>query len=530
MRNSASVGRRGEQAMTIWRILWQPLCNPSEGWVMRGINAIRLSSLIALLTMPVALLLGVVIGRYSAIYAVAVTGCLVMVVMVLLRLDALTVTTLIAVHLFADWYLGLHLVAISLALVLLFAYYFGRSEKRPWAALRYPWLWILFLTLTIYPAIHGGKLQLYDLASFYPSNILGALLFYWLGSIISRDGKALRRIFQLLAAFAALLAIHSIIESVTGTFFFQSAQSTAYLTQVANYQIEGTNAFRVGSFFIDPNWNGTFFATAFFLPFGLLIEGREKGEPLPLLEKLLYLAEMLLILPALLFTYSNGAWVAVLTGTLVFVIFIGRTRYRVLLLLLMGALAALGLTLFAGQFAVQLQHAAGPNELSLRVGAWQTALRVIEASPLLGVGLGYQAYLLRANPYRVPAQIVPLSHPHDSYLEWGAMAGVPVLLIFLALLAVAFYWGWRNWRLAGAINRPLLGGGIAALAALSIGSISINGWTLPPLAAFGWLIAGLIGSPLLERWLSERRKAGAPHDDDGADGRQTTPQRGPLHE
>jgi len=495
MRNSAS------------RADTKPRWEAAAGWR----TTISPSSLIVLLTLPVALLLGIVIGRYSATYAVAVAGCLVMVVIVLLRFDALTMAALIALHLFADWYLGLHLVAISLALVLLFAYYFGRSEERPWAALRYPWLWILFLTLTIYPAIHGGKLQLYDLASFYPSNILGALLFYWLGSTVSRDGGALRRVFQLLAAFAALLAIHSIIESLTGTFFFQSAQSTAYLTEVSNYQIAGTNAFRVGSFFIDPNWNGTFFATAFFLPFGLLIAGREKGEPLPLLEKLLNLVEMLLILPALLFTYSNGAWVAVLAGTFVFLLFIGRTRYRLLLLLFIGAIAALGFTLFAGQVAVQLQHATGPNELSLRIGAWQTALRVIQASPLLGVGLGYQAYLLRANPYRVPAQIVPLSHPHDSYLEWGAMAGVPVLLIFLALLAVAFYWGWRNWRLADMRMRPLLGGGIAALAALSIGSISINGWTLPPLAAFGWLIAGLIASPLLQRWLSERRKAGAPH-------------------
>lgn len=490
-------------------------------------GAIDPASVITLLTFPVALLLGFAIGRYSAMYAVAAVGCLVMVVMALLRFDALMVTALIAIHLFADWYLGLHLVAISLALVLLLAYYFGRCKQRPWAALRLPWLWLLFLVLTIYPAIHGGKLQLYDLASFYPSNIVGALLFYWLGSTVSRDGNMLRRVFQLLAAFAALLALHSIIESVTGTFLFQSAQSTAYLAEVSNYQIEGTNAFRVGSFFIDPNWNGTFFATAFFLPFGLCIESMSRSETsanhaIPM--RLLYLAEMLVILPALLFTYSNGAWVAVLSGTLVFAIFIGRGRYRILLLALMGALAALGLTLFAGQVAVQLQHAAGPDELSLRLGAWQTALRVIEAFPLLGVGLGYQAYLLRANPYRVPAQIVPLSHPHDSYLEWGAMAGIPVMLIFLALLAAAYYFACRNWRLAGAINRPLhgvdtrmrplIGGGIAALVALSVGSISINGWTLPPLAALGWLIAGMIGSPLLEGWLSRAREAGA-IDDDG---------------
>jgi O-antigen ligase len=486
------------------RMTWAPL--RMTGWA----GAINWP----LLALPLALLLGLVIGRYSATYAVAVIGCLAMVVIALLRFDALTVTALIALHLFADWYLGLHLVAITMALALLFAYYFGRNEERPWASLRLPWLWLLFLALTVYPAIHGGKLMLYDLASFYPSNILGALLFFWLGSIVSRDGKALRLVFQLLAAFAALLAFHSIIESVTGTFFFQSAQSTAYLASVSNYQIEGTGAFRVGSFFIDPNWNGTFFATAFFLPFGLFIESLGRNEPGGMgvkgainLAPTVYLGEMLLILPALLFTYSNGAWVAVLAATFVFLIFIGRARHRVLLLLLMGTMAALGLTLFGAQIAVQLQHAAAPNELSLRLAAWQTALRVIEAFPLFGVGLGYQAYLLRANPYRVPAQFVPLSHPHDSYLEWGAMAGVPVMLVFLALLAAAFYFAVGNWRLADMRTRPLIGGGIAALTALSIGSISINGWTLPPLAAFGWLIAGLIGSPLLQQWLSKRRSA-----------------------
>jgi hypothetical protein len=45
----------------------------------------------------------------------------------------------------------------------------------------------------------------------------------------------------------------------------------------------------------------------------------------------------------------------------------------------------------------------------------------------------------------------------------------------------------------------LLGGGIAAVLALSINSVSINGWTLPPLAAPGWLILGAIASPLLRK-------------------------------
>ncbi|HEV2655403.1 MAG TPA: hypothetical protein VGT82_10605, partial [Ktedonobacteraceae bacterium] len=35
--------------------------------------------------------------------------------------------------------------------------------------------------------------------------------------------------------------------------------------------------------------------------------------------------------------------------------------------------------------------------------------------------------------------------------------------------------------------------------ALSVNSISINGWTLPPLAAIGWFLLGILASPLLMR-------------------------------
>ena len=65
-----------------------------------------------------------------------------------------------------------------------------------------------------------------------------------------------------------------------------------------------------------------------------------------------------------------------------------------------------------------------------------------------------------------------------------------------------------NWVLVDKDTRPLLCGGIAAIVALSLNSFSINGWTLPPLAAIGWIILGVISSPLLAKSLkSERQKS-----------------------
>ena len=451
------------------------------------------SLILLIFALPAALLLGATIGKTNPVYGLAVAGAIMMVVIVLLRWDALTVTLIIAVHLIIDWYLGLHLVAILMALVLLFAYYFGRSADHPWVEPRPLWLWALFLVLTIYPAIYGGQFLLYDLASFYPSTILGAFLMFWLGSIIAKDISVLRRVFQLLSAFAALVAIHTIIQATTGVFLFASAHLNTYLVLVSNYDIAGTNAFRAGSLFMDPNWNGTFLATMFFLPLGLFIESKS------LLGKLVFLGEMAVISVALLFTYSNGSWVALLGGVFAFVFWAGSQRSRLLFIIIIVLTAILILILFPSQLAIQLQRATVPGDLALREAAWQTAIQVMKAFPLFGVGLGSQAYLIRANPYRVPAQYVPLPHPHNTYLQWGAMAGIPVLVVFLLLLGYAFWFSWRSWQSIDLRYRPLLGGGITALIALSINSMSVDGWTNAVMATIGWLIFGMITSPLLHR-------------------------------
>jgi O-antigen ligase len=129
-------------------------------------------------------------------------------------------------------------------------------------------------------------------------------------------------------------------------------------------------------------------------------------------------------------------------------------------------------------------------------------MRVIAAYPLFGVGLGDQAYLSLAEHFRVLAQTKPLAEPDNSYLQWGAIAGIPVMLIFLALLALVFWFSWRNWLAIDTRYRPLFAGGIVALVALSINSLTVDGWTSPIDVQFlGWLIAGIVTSPFIGRCL-----------------------------
>lgn len=437
-----------------------------------------------------AVLLGGVLGYFNPLYGAAFAGGLFMIFITLIRQDELAITSIIAVHIYVDWYLGLHIVAPLLSLIFLCFYYLARSGQHPWTVPGALWLWALFLVVTIPPSLTGA-LMVYDIASYYPSDILGALLMFWLGILIARNGAGVKTCFKMVSGLGTLLAIHTLIQAAMGVVLFGSSHYDSLMLLTSNYQISSTAAHRAGSFFVDPNWNGTFLATIFFLPFGLFVETRS------LLEKALYLLEMSLILIALLFTYSIGAWVALIVGALAFMIFVGRAHYRLLFPVFILIVVGLIIWLFPDQIANQLVHAQASDEVPLRIGAWLTALRVIAAFPWTGVGLGYQNYLERSDPFRVAQEYLPLAHPHNSYLEWGAMAGLPVLFIFLALLVYALWQAVRNWTASDRLLRPIVGGGIAAIVVLSVNSWTINAWTLPALAMPGWLILGVIASPFL---------------------------------
>lgn len=452
--------------------------------------------------MMLAVLIGSALGIFGPYIGVAILGSMVMTSIIILRWDELAATIVIAVHVYVDWYLGLHLIAPLMVLGLLVIFYLMRVYQHPWIEPRALWLWMVFLVLTI-PAAIQGALMVYDAASYYPSDILGAFLIFWLGIVIARDKISVRRFCTLLSALGVLLALHTLIQAMTGILLFGTSHYNATLANTSNYLLAGAagDAHRVGSFFVDPNWNGSFLGMMLFLPLGLFVETSSFSG------KMVYLGEMVLMVLGLLFTFSAGAWVATAMGMLVFVVLVGRMSYRILIPLLVGCAAAVLFVGFPGQVNILLQHATDPSELLLRNSAWQTAIRVMLAFPLTGVGLGYLNYQLRSDAFRVPGEFVLLSHPHNSYLEWGAMAGIPVLVVFLALLIFALWLALRNWVLAEKECRALLGGGIASVVTLSVNSWSINGWTLPALAMVGWLILGVVSSPLLRKSFKKMMQA-----------------------
>lgn len=455
----------------------------------REIAFLLTSAILPLLAIVLAVLFGGILGTLDTSKSVAVIGVLLFISFLALHQYELAATAVLIVRVYVDWYLGLGVVALVMAIILLIMLFTFRGTRYSSRLPRALWLWVLFLLTAIVPATRGITLP--DSIYYYSNVFFSAFMVYWLGIVIARDTMAVRRLLMLLSCLATFLAIIAIIQTVSGKLLFGTTHYDAYLASVNNYALSSdTNISRTGGFFVNPNGSGGFFAMMLLISLGLFLES---STPL---EKALYLIEIFVLLPAFVFSFSTESWLSLLIGGVVFLALVGRASYRFLLICIIVSIAAVMLTVFPSQVALQIQHAEQPGELILRSGAWQTGIQVIRAFPLFGLGLGRHVYLLRAEPYRVLAQYRPLDHPHDSFLELAALGGIPVALVFILLLLYAFWLGLRNWFRSDIRTRPLIAGGIASAAALSVFSLSDAGWTTAPLLAIGWLILGAISTPI----------------------------------
>jgi len=168
----------------------------------------------------------------------------------------------IAFHLYLDWYWGLYLIAQVMVIAILFVYFCRRSERFPWVMPPALWLWLAFVLLAILPSMHGISTR--DTLNYYFNIFFGSLTIYWLGNLVARDIINVRRVFQLLALIGTLVAIHSIIETVTGIFLFATTRFDAYLASISNYILASTDVHRAGSFLVNPDSNGGFLAMMMF--------------------------------------------------------------------------------------------------------------------------------------------------------------------------------------------------------------------------------------------------------------------------
>lgn len=409
-----------------------------------------------------------------------------------IALTGVVVCIAILVDFYEIFGLPLHepVVAITLASLLIAIIFFFQSAERPWISLRHLQVWALLLALTGLAVVRGGSLV--ATVPYFVTIIVTSIVMYCLGTQVIRTYRGLYTLNNTLMIIATFIAVHTIVQAATGRFLLVTQRETNYLSSVYGFNLANSSVTRAGSFLLNPDWNGIFLAMMLFVAVGALVTDASSRY-----MRLAAGIAVLLIVIALLFTFTTASWLSAVVAAALFVCVFVPRRYR---WWTVGAIVGLALLIGAGfnrQARLLVAHAMSGNDVKVRFGAWETALRIILHYPLTGIGMGYKLYFARSEVYRVPLQTQPLVQPHNSYLELAAFAGLPVLLAFVALLALMFHDAIHTYRVTDPRYQPLVGGAITALVALTVNSFFIDGWTLAPFACLGWLLFGAITSRAL---------------------------------
>jgi O-antigen ligase len=196
------------------------------------------------------------------------------------------------------------------------------------------------------------------------------------------------------------------------------------------------------------------------------------------------------MLPALVLSYSRGAWLAVVVATGVVLLTVGRRAA-----LLFGGALVLGIAAFLGAAAANLlpERITHTGSGLIRIDLWKSALQMVRDHPVFGIGLD-QFLNQHQGPYAdAAARLEPwLSHPHNIVLDWWLSLGLLGLLVggWIAVRALL-----AAWRLAHGGGARLTAPARAALAGLTVvvahGMID-NSYFLQDLALTVWFFCALL--------------------------------------
>jgi O-antigen ligase len=448
------------------------------------------------------LLVGSVLSFFNPTYQVVALCAAVLALAVVLRQFLLVLLGILVVRILIDFY-GLvplpsyiPLFAPVIAALLLIVLFLWQPDGYTWTRLPYWWLFALWILLTA-PSLRQSTV-LADGIAYFINGVVSAALFWVLGVQLSGDMARFRRIVSLLTAIGSVVAVHGIIAVRTGVFLLATPQLAIYLAGKSGLVLFGSQTTRLGSFLLNPDTTSSFLAVLGLLAVGLAVTaGSWKARTF-------FVAEAGVMFFAQLLTLSTASFIALAAGLLVFIVLAARRTIRAALVVLGVALVGSAgfFAAFPSEARVLLRHAVTPGEWSLRLGAWETGLNAIRAHPLTGIGLGTSTYLARSVAYQSPLQTVPLAVPENSYIEIAAMSGIPVLLIFLALVVCTTMLMLNVYRLAPPQQRPLFAVAIGCIAVVCANSVAANTWTIAPTLAFVWLLIGATTSPKLRQHLS----------------------------
>jgi O-antigen ligase len=211
---------------------------------------------------------------------------------------------------------------------------------------------------------------------------------------------------------------------------------------------------------------------------GFVLFSSERGD------RLLAIAWMAFLLPALALTLSRGAYFAIAVLVAVAVIS-NRRRLWIAAGVAAAAVVAVFLLLqiplvqrrFAGQFDL------GNSQTTIRgrLSIFTDTLSGLRNHPIFGVGLGDYHYLFRGKISEI--------YPHDVWLTFWVEIGLLGLIAFAAIYFGLLYRGLRAMRHVQGFYRPLLWGALGALILWGVHGLVDSPYWKNDMSLEFWMIA-----------------------------------------
>jgi putative inorganic carbon (hco3(-)) transporter len=212
-----------------------------------------------------------------------------------------------------------------------------------------------------------------------------------------------------------------------------------------------------------------------------------------LLPRVGYVALAVFSAVCLMYTFSRGAYLALLVGCL----FLGLVKQRKLLLLLFVFLLTWNVLVpRAVDQRVDMTYNSDDRELDhsaeLRVELWQQAMHIFDVNPAVGAGFYTYYYGEHMNNY---------TDTHNYYIKVLIETGILGSILFLWLVLKAFRSGYLLFRRARDPFLSSLGLGLAAWVICScVANCFGDRWSYLQVNGYMWILAGMVA----RGWLLEQ--------------------------
>lgn len=304
------------------------------------------------------------------------------------------------------------------------------------------WLDILIIAHTIYLLVSCLVLNRWAMNTWSKTYLMGAAA-YFIGKTYFSNRLWLGRLFILLAILNAYHAVTAIAEHYGWGFL---VWPKVILDKSVGFPDPG----RSRGLFLQPAVLGTAMAMVLPIQFYFWIKARNVRT------RAITLASIVLVFPALLYTYTRANWIAA-AAALIALLAVGWKRYSARVLQLGAVVSVL---LFAGLISLASdtflqKRLATEGTITGRINTLATAYRMFRDNPIFGVGLNM--YVRESQDYREPINVPfyglirsqwdKTASPHDIYVGSLAEEGLVGMGMQIGIYALIFVTAFRRRRL-----------------------------------------------------------------------------------